>query len=356
MLFLVYRRFLKALQAVNARLTLILPHNSHLSANALEYIVPACDLTRIPEEWRNKLPRSVVDKCDASTCTSISFATDAKKIELLALYKSKQVLSNMPDSASSGIDVYVCDTEGAKEKQSISPSSRLAMSACGVIERSQEADMFLVYFCNYAALRSVRIRYEGSTYFLPQKNTAPLLVVYGSSISQGCAASSPGKSYANIVARELGFDLINWGFSESARGELDVARCLSRFHARVYILEYDHNSSTEELESNHGKFFCEIRTMNPESIIVLMSRFSGGLSVSKEEAEERRRIIERTYRSAKASGDNRVVYIAGENINDERAGQLFEDDRHPNDLGMKYIAGRIITSLKNFELKGVERC
>ncbi len=169
------------------------------------------------------------------------------------------------------------------------------------------------------------------------------IIFYGSSITQGCSASRPGNSYPEIVARKLDASLMNFGFSSGAKGENYIAEYIAALPMTAMVIEYDHNArDVEELKNSHLRFVQSVRSQQPMIPLVLMSRFSAGVSVDIEETIKRRDIIKDTYTTLKQSGDKNIYFIDGfVEMKDKHIEDYFIDGVHPTDRGMYFIAGKI---------------
>ncbi len=73
-----------------------------------------------------------------------------------------------------------------------------------------------------------------------------------------------------------------------------------------------------------------------------MARISNGLSISLEEGNKRKKIIETTIDHAKKNNDVNVFGIFFDGLSQYEKNKMLVDDRHPNDYGMRYIANKII--------------
>lgn len=174
------------------------------------------------------------------------------------------------------------------------------------------------------------------------------IVFYGSSITQGCSASRPGNSFPEIVTRKLDANLMNFGFSSGAKGETIVAQYIASIPMSAMIVEYDHNAETiEHLKNTHMNFVKVIRNANPELPIIILSRFSGGISIAKDETEKRRDIVKSTYEIMRDSGDKNIFFIDGlAEMQGKRVDDYFVDGVHPTDYGMYLIADIIYKKMK----------
>ena len=173
------------------------------------------------------------------------------------------------------------------------------------------------------------------------------VVYYGSSITQGACASRPGMSYPDITTRLLGANLVNLGFSSSAKGETIVGETIARIKMSAFVYDYDHNGDLANLRKTHYNFYKIIRNAHPDIPIIMISRFSIGYSGTDSDLKARRDVIETTYKKALAEGDTNVYYINGVDVYPpEYRGACLVDGIHPNDLGMYFVANAIYPVLK----------
>lgn len=71
------------------------------------------------------------------------------------------------------------------------------------------------------------------------------VVFYGSSITQGIAASNPGATYLALLSRWLNFDFVNLGFSGNGLGEPALAEATAEIDAACYVVDFWANPTTE---------------------------------------------------------------------------------------------------------------
>lgn len=174
------------------------------------------------------------------------------------------------------------------------------------------------------------------------KITKPV-VYYGSSITQGGAASRPGTSYQAHISRHFDCDYINLGFSGNARGEDAIADYISSLEMSYFVYDYDHNApSVAHLEKTHERMFLRIREKHPTLPIIIMPRPKSVLS-----ADEQRRfeIIKSTYLNAKARGDENVYFIDNTSLCKMCGAEGTVDLCHPTDFGFASMASAIIPLL-----------
>lgn len=295
------------------------------------------DLMETVPKSRISIPvsRSLAENAKFSAGRVIAVNTD-KPIKVIGCYSLRRNLKNMDGKATSGIDVYKKTDGKFAFVDTLYPSKENKMHFSSTINEYGELHFLLP---SYASLSHLYIS-DGEV-ITPQQGKK--IVCYGSSITQGCAASRPGLNYVNLLYLE-GYNTVNYGFSESAKGEPEVIREIASEHADIYVMEYDHNATVEELKKTHENTYHILRSENPDSIILYLSRISGGISVSKEEAEERIKIINATVEKAIKNGDKNVFFLSG-NIDDPSP--LLKDDKHPNNIGMELFKRRILEYIQN---------
>lgn len=179
----------------------------------------------------------------------------------------------------------------------------------------------------------------------PYKIERPI-VFYGSSITNGYAASRPGNIYEGFISRALDCNFLDLGFSGSALGEPALAEYIADLDMTAFVLDYDHNApDTEHLKRTHEPFFKAVRKKNPTLPIVIVSRPSVDLN---DDECARRDVILNTYLNAKKAGDRNVCFVDGYTFfPQECKNDCTVDGCHPNDLGMYFMAVRIRRALSD---------
>ncbi len=275
----------------------------------------------------------------------LRFVTNSPYVALRADYTPTR-MPHFPLTATGGFDLYARFSEGDRYLGTFIPPCEVEHRLESVvdIENPQER-LITIHFPLYAEVRSLEIGLqEGSVLKqAPDYGIEKPVVFYGSSITQGAAASRPGMNYQNILSRRLDCNHWNLGFSGSARGEAAMAEYISRLNMTAFVMDYDHNSSLEQLRENHAPFFQIIRQTQPELPILILPRPRLFL---KDEDVLRRETVYRTYRAAKDAGDERVWFIGGEELMALAAGEGSVDYIHPTDLGYFSMAHAIEKVLK----------
>ena len=183
------------------------------------------------------------------------------------------------------------------------------------------------------------------THTLPYADTGKI-VWYGSSITQGGSVSSPGKTYAAEVSRNLNKDFINLGFWGSAKGQKEIANYIASMDdIGVFVLDYDHNENDASvLKTRHLQFYQIVREAHPNIPIIMISRPNH----QADNWEELRDAIRTNYNTAVANGDTNVYFIDGQTFfEDADYNSCLMDGVHPSDLGAGLIAEGILSFYRN---------
>ena len=177
----------------------------------------------------------------------------------------------------------------------------------------------------------------------PYKFEKPV-AYYGSSITQGGVASRAGNEYQGHISRWLDTNYFTFGFSGRAKGEQVMADYFASLDASIFVIDYDYNApDPEHLMATHFNFYKTVRDKNPDTPIVMITRPNYGRLRTD---EERRLIVEATYKTALENGDKNVYFIDGRTLfGDVDADACTVDGVHPNDLGFYRMAQAISPTL-----------
>ena len=298
---------------------------------------------RLPVQIAEKVSGGVLTHMKSSAGVRVRFSTNSPFVAVRAEIEEFSPAPHVTDLANKGFDLYTVKEGKYKYHNSFCPPLDTENEVCGITYFSDEKTRdILIDFPNGAAVVSLEVGIkkgsvlsEGGDY----QNRLPI-VFYGSSITQGFAASRPGNSYENFISRWLNVDYINMGFSGSAMGEENLARYLSKIPMSAFVLDYDYNSpDVEHLTNTHLNFYRIVRDNNPYIPIVVVSRPE---PPGSKEGSERRKVITDTFKAALENGETNTYFVDGSTFFGKDAiSDCTVDGCHPNDLGMYFIARKI---------------
>ena len=305
---------------------------------------------RLPIRDHEKVNEGVTVGAWYTAGVQIRFRSNARQIGVVAQLRELSEMPHMPLSGNSGFDFYLGTGNSKKFVAAARPVYHGEYIKQLVIDdECEEMREWTVYLPLYNGVKQLSLAVnKGAVIEPPTPFTVqqPILF-YGSSITQGGCASRPGNSYAAHLCRWVDANMINLGFSGSARAEDKMIELLCEIEPSVFVLDYDYNApDAEHLEQTHEKLFKAFRQTHPRIPIIIVTKpdFDNGYECSI----KRRDIIKKTYDNAVQAGDNKVWFVDGE--------LLFEkDDRdactvdgcHPNDLGFYRMAKNIYPAVKD---------
>ncbi len=285
-------------------------------------------------------------------CTSggkARFRTNSSTIAIRVELAEVVDMPHMPRSGNSGVDVY---SGAGREKRFINaarpPLNEREYETLLVDGPGSGMREWTLNLPIYNGVRRLVVGLDPGAEIGPPTpfSLEKPLLFYGSSITHGGCASRPGNTYPHILARWLDANLVNLGFSGSARGEPAVARLIGTVDMSVFVMDYDHNAPTaEHLEQTHEPFFRIVRNSRPDLPIVIVS--SPSINANPSRWKGRREIIRGTYENALKRGDEKVWFVDGETLfgsTDRDACTV--DGVHPNDLGFLRMAKAIRPSVE----------
>ena len=296
-----------------------------------------------------RMPESVAEKVNPGVlrlhadCAGgrIRFCTDSPFVAISAEYENVGDMSHFPLSGSAGFDLYI--NEGVEEryvKTFVPPRDTVNTKKLEALHEFGDVKMRAVTINMplHSSIKNLYLRLCEKTQVelpAPYVNDKPI-VYYGSSITQGGCASRPGNCYQGHISRRFNCDYINLGFSGNAKSEDAIIDYIKNLDMSIFVYDYDHNApNPEHLKNTHEKMFKAIREQNPDLPIIIMSSPTWILD---ETWQERRDIIEQTYKNAISAGDKNVYFLDGKALMALCENNGTVDNCHPTDLGFFSMA------------------
>ncbi len=315
-----------------------------------------CDgnFCRIPKNIAKTVSEKVEKLSLNTTGGRVRFATDSRRIAISVKYPALNVVPTMSLVATSGFDIYIENENHSEFLGVFKPKADSITGYEAIVELPESVKKQLNYFTVNFPIRnevqSVLIGVDEGAVIkkgIKYKDVLPI-VYYGSSITQGTSASRPGTTYESIICRRNNCDYYNFGFSNGALGETEMAEYLSQLKMSVFVCDYDHNApNAEYLKETHRTFYEKFRKINPETPYIMITRPDGYKNMS--DTEMRKKAIYENYCDAVSKGDKNLYFIDGNAIfNDIHYSNCTVDTIHPNDLGFWLMAetiGKTISEL-----------
>ncbi len=178
---------------------------------------------------------------------------------------------------------------------------------------------------------------------------APVMLSYGTSITEGHAASRGDLAWNALTARALGHDLLNLGSSGTAFCEPAMADYMAGLDWDLCVLEISVNMAgtgftVEEFKKRAGYMIDELAESHPDAPIVCISLFPFGTG------DIWKNPTPKAYRKAlkelvDASGHENVHFVSGPDLLSFTG--LSRDLLHPSDHGMIEISTKLSARIRD---------
>lgn len=296
------------------------------------------DFDRFPARAKAIVREPVWELSRHSTGLSVRFTSNATRVRVRwTVTLERLALPHMPATGVSGLDLYARNGDdwyfvgGARPTQS--PTND-AEAIAGLTPTAREFRLYLPLYNGVSRLE-VGVP-EDATFRFEPPTTARPIVVYGTSITQGCCASRPGMSYTAMLGRRLGVPVINLGFSGNGKSEPEVARLLAELDPAVYVLDALPNMTPQQVVERMPALIETLRAAHPTTPIVLVEhllypnlRFRDVKAADVATANASLRQIHAARRKA---GDRHITLVPSTNLLGTD-GDGTVDDSHPTELG-----------------------
>jgi lysophospholipase L1-like esterase len=292
------------------------------------------------------LPEKVKFLATLSPGLAVAFQTNSTKIWAEWSIKPDAQSLNMNAIAFKGLDLYI-KRDGIWQFAAVGkPNGGNTNSELLIEGMDNSVKDCLLYLPVFSEVKSVRIGVESSAAIdaLPYPFEKKVLV-HGTSIVHGAEASRAGMTYPAQLARNTGWDIINFGFSGNARMENEMADCIADITADAYIIDCLPNTAADQI-INRTRYMVEaIRKKHPNVPIFLMESIPFGSSNFnlnvKNETELKNTNLKQVFEKLQERGTAHLYYIEGDELvgNDQEGSG---DGIHPNDLGFNRMVHHLI--------------
>jgi lysophospholipase L1-like esterase len=270
---------------------------------------------------------------------AIAFKTNSREIHARWEVKPRvKPYKNMTAIGSRGLDLYIKKNDqwifaGAGiPDDSVVNTHRIVAN---MVEGEKECLLFLPL---YDELLTLEIGAEkGATIEPLDIKWKGRILIYGSSITQGASASRPGMAYPAQLARRMGYEFVNLGFSGSGKMEESVGRMVADVEdVDLIILDCAANPSPQQIAERSESFVKQIRDRHPRVPILMIEsvvREGGNFDQKiKQRVSDQNANFRSAYNRLVKGGIRRLYLIKGDDLlGHDHEGTV--DGTHPNDLG-----------------------
>lgn len=303
-------------------------------------------LERLPKWVREELPSHMEHLGRRCPGARIEFKTNSRKIKVKLIFETLSYDIGMSIYSCQAAYVYIGSHTSSRYAGHVFPLNYDQKEVEKEFEKSDELEDVQIFVPRNEVMKDIIVEFEDDSVVespTPYKYNNPILF-YGSSITEGGCCSKISNSYSAMLSRRLDADYYNLGFSGSCKGEPVMAKYINSIDKSILVYDYDHNASNaDELRKTHEPFFKMIREASPDLPVV----FTTMPMYEKKDYNERTEIIRTTYENALKNGDKNVYFIdGGDFFPPDQYVYCSNDNTHPNDLGMFYMANAYEPVLK----------
>lgn len=322
------------------------------------------DFTRIDTSAYKFNDKVIEEYACHSTGLAVLFATDSPVIKARWITSEKNASENMTAIAQKGLDLYIRQDEewvfaGVGRPDMASGPDYDEHQGTIVKSMAPGRKECLMYLPLYDRLDSLFIGVEEGSYVEPLENPFKYrIVVKGSSVTHGLAASRPGMSYAARFGRDNGFLCFNLGFSGLSKLQKEYAEYLADIDdVDAFIFDAFSNPSAEVIHENFDRFVDIIRASHPETPLIFMQterRESRNFDTWREDFETKKQAAAEEEIRERMKTDRHIYFIPSDDFlgHDHIA---TSDGSHPTDLGftrmLDSISPRILKILRKYGIR-----
>ncbi len=305
---------------------------------------------RLPDRAESEIRKPVWGLSRNSAGLAIHFYSDSPDLTVRYQVSGSHAMPHMPATGVSGVDLYRIDSNGKWSfcwgNYSFKDTIQYTYPELRQENRPARGFEYRLYLPLYNTVEWMEIgTKEGSNIqFIPQSKEQPI-VLYGTSIAQGACASRPAMAWSTIVHRNLGYPLINLGFSGNALLEKEVINYLVELDARLYILDCIPNLNSRSEEEVKELVIAAVHQLrarhNTPILLVEHAGYSnGGTNQARYDSYTRvNRGSKQGYEALMQEGIKDLYYLSLDELNFPP--DAWVDYVHPNDLGATYQATAI---------------
>lgn len=290
---------------------------------------------RLPARAEAAIPEWVWDLSRQATGFYVDFRSNAAEIH------ARTVLRVPPYEHQAYIkylDLYARDVAGKWRWAGMSKHGFIPSGQTPLIEGlSPEWRTYRLYLPLFYAVERIELGLPAEASVEPVAPPARKpIVVYGTSIVHGHAASRPGMAWTSILGRRLDWPVINLGFSGSARMEPDLGGIIAELDAALFVIDPLPNMSRETVEQNAEPFLRHLLAAHPRTPILLVEDRAHAqewlYTAMRQDREAKRAAFRALYERLCAGGATNLAYTEGDPLLGDDS-EATVDGSHPSDLG-----------------------
>eukprot|EP01006_Ploeotia_vitrea_P028991 TRINITY_DN61614_c0_g1_i1.p1 TRINITY_DN61614_c0_g1~~TRINITY_DN61614_c0_g1_i1.p1 ORF type:complete len:912 (+),score=131.61 TRINITY_DN61614_c0_g1_i1:93-2738(+) len=322
---------------------------------------------RLPAAAERVVRRPIWDLQQDSAGMFAQFVTDAKEIYLNYTLHSRSLdMWHFPSTGVSGFDLYIWDPKHNKFRWVATNRPTYPGNAVKLISHSKnERIICRLHLPLYNAPKDLWVGYEHGSFLKIDAHykPGPPIVWYGTSILQGAVASRPGQAMTNIIAREMGLEILNFGFSGNCLMEISVVEWLVKIaNPRLFVIDCSWNMSPDMIRNRTVPLVKYYRKYHPTTPIILAEGTPAGEywwnKDVKKYVNEKRMYLRDGYNQLVHEGYKKLHYVHSADLynNLESLIDPTVGGTHPSDLGQQWSAAfylKYLPTIINTKTRGL---
>lgn len=303
---------------------------------------------RLPTRLKDTFREAVWGLAQSPAGGRIRFRTDSTHVSIRAKSPDFFVMNHITRIGQSGFDIYV----DGYFQGSVSPDAQCVISADWTIAPANQPSKLRNIEISMPLYKPVTIESigidDGSTIADPAPYALPKpIVYYGTSITQGGCASTPGTSYQSFVSRWTNTDFVNLGFSGNGFGEAQLATAVSEIDACCYVIDFWGNVGAVEYGQRLPGFVGPIRENHPKTPILVVSPFYyANENIDNSHHAQQRKDSAAFVKEHQKQGDKNIYFMDGLKMISKEQTYGEVDGAHATSLGFYFMAKGLTPVLK----------
>ncbi|THF83330.1 SGNH/GDSL hydrolase family protein [Cohnella fermenti] len=337
--------------AIGADWRWVSPGEKPLALTGLPWFRQDGAYRRLPVRPAYPLRPEVDRLANFPTGVQIRLRTDSPKLAVRVELAGPSGAYTMTPAVQCGVDCYL---GGPGEQRYVSTSrfdpEASAYESLLFENKGDGMKDITLYLPLYQGVKDIAIGVAPSAelHRFPAFADSRKVIIYGTSIVHGAAASRPGMAYPNMLSRRIPLEFVSLAFSGNARGEKELALLAAEIdHPGLLVLDYEGNVlSFESLVETLPAFIRTYRQAWPEVPILVLSQIRMAKEAFDPELRrerERRLALQRNIvERFRLAGDANVHFQSGKDLLGDDYEECSADSVHPSDLGYRRMSDALL--------------
>ena len=296
-----------------------------------------------------------------STGLYVTFKTTSSQVWATWENVPRLVSDNMTPIFQLGVDLYIKDKDswvfcGVGRVSSNPEKNRRTKPLIENLPAGEKE--FLLYLPCWSEVTMFEIGVDKDATIEPLLNPfRHKIVAYGSSITHGASASRPGMTYPARLSRNLGLDIVNFGFSGNCKLQPEFTDFLVNVEADAFIFDTFANPTAGEIAERVDDFVARMVEAHPGKPLIFLRTFHSADEFydQKRKAKFANKVAVAGEKMAVLTKKYKDVYYLNEEYATGRDCNSTIDNSHPNDLGfdrvVKTYQPKIAKILRKYGIK-----